>query len=70
MIKKIFFVIFSSANYNSIKSVIETLTKHKNFNVKVVLGASALSDKYGNLTQRLKKDRIKIDFKIETQLAK
>ena len=70
MIKKIVFVIFSSANYNSIKSVIQNILKKKIFKVKIILGASALSDKYGNVDKRLKNDGIKIDYKIETQLDK
>lgn len=68
-IKKICFVIFSSANYNSIKSVILEAKKSKKFTVQVVVGASALQVKFGDVVDRILKDGIKIDFKIENQFS-
>jgi UDP-hydrolysing UDP-N-acetyl-D-glucosamine 2-epimerase len=68
-IKKICFVIFSSANYNSIKSVILEAKKSKRFTVQVIVGASALEVKFGGVIDRILKDRIKIDFKIENQFS-
>lgn len=68
-IKKICFVIFSSANYNSIKSVILEAKKSKRFTVQVVVGASALQVKFGGVVDRILKDGIKIDFKIENQFS-
>ena len=68
-IKKICFVIFSSANYNSIKSVILEAKKNKIFKVFVIVGASALQNKFGDVAERILKDGIKIDYKIENQFS-
>ena len=68
-IKKICFVIFSSANYNSIKSVILEAKKNKRFKVFVIVGASALQNKFGDVAERILKDGIKIDYKIENQFS-
>lgn len=68
-IKKICFVIFSSANYNSIKSVILEAKKSKRFKVFVIVGASALQNKFGDVANRIINDGIKIDFKIENQFS-
>jgi UDP-hydrolysing UDP-N-acetyl-D-glucosamine 2-epimerase len=68
-IKKICFVIFSSANYSSIKSVILEAKKSKKFIVQVVVGASALQVKFGDVVDRIIKDGLKIDFKIENQFS-
>lgn len=68
-IKKICFVIFSSANYNSIKSVILECKKNLDFSVQIVVGASALQDKFGNTFDVLIKDKLKIDFCIENQFS-
>ena len=48
-IKKLCFVIFSSANYSSIKSVIFEAKKDKQFNTKIIVGSSATRDKYGDV---------------------
>lgn len=66
MINNICFVILSSANYNSIKSVILNTKKEKKFKVSVVLGASAINEKYGYTEKLLKKDKIKIDFRVDS----
>ena len=68
-IKKVCFVIFSSANYNSIKSVILEFKKSKHFKVNVIVGASALQNKFGDVANRITNDGIKIDFKIENQFS-
>ena len=63
MKKKIAIVVYSRANYARIKSLIIELNKKKNIDLKVVIGASAILDKYGNLEEILKKDKIKISAK-------
>ena len=68
-IKKICFVIFSSANYNSIKSVILEAKKDKRFKIKVIVGASALHDKFGDVANRILNDGINIDYKVENQFS-
>lgn len=59
--KKICFVIASRANYGRVKSVIIRFKKSKEFVIQVVLAASALLERYGDLKKILKKDNIKID---------
>ncbi len=61
--KKIAIVVYSRANYARIKSLLIELGKNKKIDLKVILGASALLDKYGNLEKILKKDKIKITAK-------
>tara|TARA_B100001093_G_C26836457_1_gene1018551 strand:+ start:1288 stop:2454 length:1167 start_codon:yes stop_codon:yes gene_type:complete len=68
-IKKLCFVIFSSANYNSIKSVIFEAKKDKQFNTQIIVGSSATRDKYGDVYNRMIKDGLKINYKIENQLG-
>lgn len=68
-IKKICFVIFSSANYNSIKSVLSEIQKNKQFNLQIVVGASATHDKFGDVYNRILKDGFRVDFKIENQFS-
>jgi len=63
--KKITFVIFSRANYNSIKSVISEVKKnHKLFKYHLVVGASAVGGKFGNVIDLIKKDGFKIHNEI------
>ncbi len=63
--KNINFVIFSRANYNSIKSVIlETKKNNKFFNYRVIVGASAISKKFGSVIDLIKKDGIKVHHEI------
>ena len=53
--KTITFVIFSRANYNSIKSVIDEVKKNKkDFTYKIIVGASAVGKKFGNIIKKLK----------------
>jgi len=63
MKKKIGIFIYSRAKYARIKSLILELNKKKNIDLKVIIGASAVLDKYGNLEEILKKDNIKISAK-------
>ena len=66
MKKKILIFIGSRANYSSIKSVMIEIKKHKNLDLQLVLGASSLIDKYGDLASLVKKDGFKIDAKLYT----
>ena len=61
--KKILFFIGSRANYSSIKSVMQEVKK-KLLKLQIILGASGLINKYGELEKSLKKDGFKIDKKI------
>ena len=61
--KKIAIVIYSRANYARIKSVLIELRKKKKIELQIILGASALLDKYGNLEKIILKDNIKVAAK-------
>ena len=57
-------VVFSRANYARIKSLISNLKKNKNIKLQVIIGASAVLNKYGDIESILKKDKIKPVAKI------
>ena len=52
--KKICAVISSRANYSSIKSVLESVSKNKNLTLQIVVGASALIDRFGSVIDLIK----------------
>tara|TARA_B100000989_G_C19512010_1_gene459601 strand:+ start:502 stop:1662 length:1161 start_codon:yes stop_codon:yes gene_type:complete len=62
--QKILFFIGSRANYSSIKSVMQEVKKKKLLKLQIILGASGLINKYGELEKSLKKDGFKINKKI------
>ena len=67
--KNITFVIFSRANYNSIKSVISEVKKNnKLFNYRLIVGASAVGRKFGNIVNLIKKDGFKVHHKINNNV--
>lgn len=67
--KNITFVIFSRANYNSIKSVILEVKKNsKFFNYRLIVGASAVGHKFGNIINLIKKDGFKVHHEINNNV--
>ena len=64
MIKKICIFLGSRANYSSIKSVKVEIKKKKNLKLQIILGASAILNKYGELEKLIKKDGFRVDKKI------
>lgn len=58
--KKILVFLGSRANYASIKSVLYHINKKKNLKLYIIIGASAVISKYGDLDIILKKDGFKI----------
>ena len=64
MKKKICVIVHSRANYGSIKSVLKNIKKSKNLTLKLIVGGSALLDKFGSATNYIEKDGFKIDKKI------
>ena len=65
---KICFVIVNRANYGRIKILLQKLNKHPKFNLQIILCSSALLHKYGELNKILKNDRLKVDFKIYSNI--
>jgi UDP-hydrolysing UDP-N-acetyl-D-glucosamine 2-epimerase len=62
--RKIFCFIGSRANYSSIKSVLREINKHPELKLFLIVGASAVLDKYGSVDQLIKKDGFKIYKKV------
>jgi len=54
--RKICVVIGSRANYSSIKSAMRAIQTHSGLELQVVVGASALLDRYGSLVEVVEKD--------------
>ena len=54
--RKICVVIGSRANYSSIKSAMKAIQDHQDLELQLVLGASALLDRYGEVAKQIKKD--------------
>ncbi len=63
-LRKILFVINNRANYARIKSVLIECNKIKNIKVEIVAASSAVLNKYGDLPQIIKKDGLKINYKV------
>ena len=54
--RKICVVVGSRANYSSIKSAMESIKDHPSLELQLILGASALLDRYGLVAEDIKKD--------------
>ena len=62
--KKICVIVNSRANYARIKTVLFEIKKNKKLSLQLILGASSLMDKIGDLTDTIKKDGFKISSRI------
>lgn len=60
MVKKICVFIGSRANYSSIRSAMRAIQEHKQLELQIVIGSSAVLDKYGSVINLIKKDGFKI----------
>ena len=63
-LKKICIIVFSRANYGSIKSLIREISKDKKLELSLVVGGSAVLNKFGNVSEIIKKDGFKISEEI------
>ena len=63
MIKNICVVINNRANYARVKSILKEFKSSSKFNLQLVMGASSLLEKYGDLEKIIKKDKFKITDK-------
>ena len=61
--KKICVFVGSRANYSSCKSIMRAVQKHVDLRLQVVLGASAVLDRFGNIEDLVRKDGFEIDSK-------
>jgi len=62
--KRVCVVVGSRANYASIKSAMTAIRKHPKLELSVVVGASALLDRYGSVVNLIEKDGFKADAKV------
>tara|TARA_Y100000816_G_C26100300_1_gene582933 strand:+ start:883 stop:2061 length:1179 start_codon:yes stop_codon:yes gene_type:complete len=67
-IKKICVMIGSRANYSSIKSFLILCKRSRIFKLQIVLFSSAILHRFGDLSKILKKDGLKVNFKINTHI--
>ncbi len=59
MKKKICIVVASRANYGRVKSLMNTIEKHKNLELQLILGASTLLERFGKAVKCIKEDGFK-----------
>ena len=59
--RKVCIVVGSRANYSSIKSVMSAIRQHENMKLQLVVGASAVIEKYGNVAKLIENDGFNID---------
>src|SRR5215510_1146448 len=57
--RKVCVVVGSRANYSSIKSAMQAIQQHPELELQVVVGASALLDRYGEVVNLIEKDGFK-----------
>lgn len=66
--RKICFVIGSRANYGSVKALMKAIQADSELNLQIILTSSALSQKYGDISNVLELDGFEIDIKLPTLL--
>ena len=64
--RKICVVINNRANYARIKSALIAIKKNKKLELQIVLGSSAILDRYGSVSEVIKKDGFKINRTVYT----
>tara|TARA_B100000579_G_scaffold25171_1_gene17712 strand:+ start:3610 stop:4767 length:1158 start_codon:yes stop_codon:yes gene_type:complete len=62
--RKICFVITSSIHYSRNKLILESISKNKNLELQIVVAASAILPRYGDIQREILEDGFKIDSKI------
>ena len=62
--RKVLVVIGSRANYGSIKSCLKAIQDHNDLSLFLIVGGSAVLEKFGNVSENILKDGFKIDEKI------
>ena len=64
--RKICVIINNRANYARIKSVLNHIKKNKNLKLQIILASSSILDRFSSITEIIKKDGFKIDYKLYT----
>jgi UDP-hydrolysing UDP-N-acetyl-D-glucosamine 2-epimerase len=63
-LRKVCVVVGSRANYSSIKSAMHAIATHPELELQLVVGASALLDRYGSVTELIERDGFEPDEKV------
>jgi len=63
-VKRICVVIGSRANYSSIKSALRAVDQHPELELQLVIGASALLDRYGSVVDLIEADGFRADARV------
>src|ERR1700750_3022507 len=63
-VRKVCVVLGSRANYSSIKSAMRAIQNHPDLELQLVVGASALLDRYGQVVNIVERDGFKPDAKV------
>jgi UDP-hydrolysing UDP-N-acetyl-D-glucosamine 2-epimerase len=63
-VKKVCAVVGSRANYSSIKSALRAVRDHEELELQLVVGASALLDRYGTVADLIEEDGFEADEKV------
>jgi UDP-hydrolysing UDP-N-acetyl-D-glucosamine 2-epimerase len=67
-IKKIVLVVFSRANYSTIKGILAEIKKDKKIKYILIVGSSAVIDKYGSILKIIKDDGFKTHYILQNQI--
>src|SRR5205809_910666 len=62
--KKICVVVGSRANYSSIKSAMRAIQKHPDLELQLVVGASALLDRYGSVVRLIENEGFEVNARL------
>ena len=66
--RKIAVFVGSRANYSSIKSAMVAIDRHPSLTLQLIVGASAVLDRYGSVVNLIKTDGFKVDAGIDMLL--
>ena len=67
-IKKIVLVVFSRANYSTIKGILAEIKKDKKIKYILIVGSSAIIEKYGSILKIIKDDGFKTRYILQNQI--
>lgn len=67
-IKKIVLVVFSRANYSTIKGILAEIKKDKKIRYILIVGSSAVITKYGSILNIIKEDGFKTHYILQNQI--
>ena len=67
-LKKITAVITARTSYSKMRTILTELNNKNNLKLEIICSASAVSENYGNIEKQIRKDKLKISYKIHTLL--